>query len=220
MARTLIPSGSDLVGAIAGSDALHAAANVVSKQRGPSALQDIGTLGLRVTVGGLLAGHGLQKLVTTGGWLGGRGLKGTAQFLEGMIGLKPGTPWAAASALSEFGGGTLTALGLLHPLGPIATFGAMGMATGTAHWGKPIWAGSGGAELPVTNMAAAFALALSGPGRFSLDRLLGIRVPRLVVAGEVAAVAGLLALGLATRSAPAPAPAAADRAEAGTAAHT
>jgi len=41
------------------------------------------------------------------------------------------------------------------------------------------------------------------PGRFSLDHLLGIRVPRLLIAGEVAIIAALLALGLATRSAPA-----------------
>jgi len=42
--------------------------------------------------------------------------------------MAPGTPWAAVATASEFGGGTLTALGLLHPLGPIATMGGMVMA--------------------------------------------------------------------------------------------
>jgi hypothetical protein len=50
------------------------------------------------------------------------------------------------------------------------------------HWGKPIWANAGGAELPVINMGAALALAMTGPGRYSLDHILGIRVPRPVVA--------------------------------------
>ena len=54
----------------------------------------------------------------------------------------------------------------------------MSMATAKVHWGKPIWAGAGGAELPVTNIAAAAALALVGPGRYSVDHMLGIRLPR------------------------------------------
>jgi putative oxidoreductase len=36
----------------------------------------------------------------------------------------------------------------------------------------------GGAELPVTNMAITTALMLNGPGKYSLDRALGIRLPR------------------------------------------
>src|SRR5437870_11631584 len=143
-----------------------------------STMRDIGLLILRLTMGGLLAGHGSQKLF---GWFSGPGLKGTAGWLE-SLGLQPGTPWATVAAASEFGGGTLTALGLLHPLGPIGTIGAMVMATATAHKGKPIWVTAGGAELPVTNMAAALSLALSGPGRFSLDSVFGIRLPRAVVA--------------------------------------
>jgi putative oxidoreductase len=35
----------------------------------------------------------------------------------------------------------------------------------------------GGAELPVTNIAVATALMLNGPGKYSLDRALGIRLP-------------------------------------------
>ena len=53
----------------------------------------------------------------------------------------------------------------------------MGIATTKAHWGNPIWVTEGGAELPVTNIAAATALILNGPGKYSLDRALGIRLP-------------------------------------------
>jgi putative oxidoreductase len=136
-------------------------------------MRDCGVLMLRVVVGGLLAGHGAQKLF---GAFGGPGLSGVAGWLESM-GLRPGRFWAWMAGLGEFGGGTLTALGLGGPLGPIMAISAMVTASLRAHWGKPIWATSGGAELPLTNIAVGTALALSGPGRYSLDRLFGIKVP-------------------------------------------
>ena len=167
-----------------------------------STMRDIGLLILRLTMGGLLAGHGSQKLF---GWFSGPGLKGTAGWLE-SLGLKPGTPWATVASASEFGGGTLTALGLLHPLGPIATMGGMVMATAKAHWGKPIWVTQGGAELPVINLAIALALTLTGPGCFSLDQVLGIRLPRVLVAAVVIVEAVLVIIGITRPPTPAPAP--------------
>ena len=150
--------------------------------------RDLGVLALRMTMGGLLAGHGAQKLF---GSFEGPGLEGTAGWLESM-GFKPGGKWAMMAGGSEFGGGVLTALGLLHPLGPIATVGAMGVATRHAHRGKPIWVTAGGAELPVTNMAIAVALSMVGPGRYSLDHMLGIRIP----AGLSLLAAGAVVLGM------------------------
>lgn len=101
--------------------------------------------------------------------------------------------------------GVLTTLGFLHPLGPLGTVGAMIMATVKAHWGKPIWASKGGAELPVINMATALALTLTGPGRFSLDQVLGIRLPRLLVIAIAIVEAAMLALGMIGRQTPPPA---------------
>jgi putative oxidoreductase len=147
--------------------------------------RDLGVLTVRVTVGGLLAGHGAQKLF---GSFGGYGLEGTAGWLE-SLGFKPGKQWAMLSGASELGGGLMTALGLFHPVGPISTIGAMSVATRHMHWGKPIWVTEGGAELPITNIAVALALATVGPGRFSLDRLFGIRVPADVALVSAAAVA-------------------------------
>jgi putative oxidoreductase len=153
-------------------------------------LEDLGELALRATTGGLLAGHGAQKLF---GWFEGHGFEGTKGWLESM-GLKPGHVWASLAGASEFGGGVLTALGFLHPIGPVATTGAMLMATTKVHAGKPIWVTSGGAELPVTNMAVALALILTGPGRFSLDSLLGIKLPRwIAIPGLAVVLAGLVA---------------------------
>ena len=165
-----------------------------------STMSDIGLLILRLAVGGLLAGHGSQKLF---GWFSGPGLKGTAGWLE-SLGLKPGNVWALGASLSELGGGTLTALGLLHPLGPMSTMAAMSMATAKAHWGKPIWASAGGAELPVTDMATALALMFTGPGQYSLDQLLGLRLPRTLVTLLALAEVAFVVLGVLSHPAPTP----------------
>src|SRR5215210_2556852 len=135
---------------------------------------NLAALIMRLVLGSLLAGHGAQKLF---GSFSGPGLEGTSGFME-MLGLTPGKPWAFLAGLSEFGGGVLTVLGFLNPLGPLGIIGAMAMATVKAHSGKPIWVTEGGAELPVTNIAAATALILNGPGKYSLDRALGLSLPR------------------------------------------
>ena len=129
---------------------------------------DLAKLVLRGVFGGLMAGHGAQKLF---GAFGGGGLSGATQMVSSM-GMQPPDRWALAAGGAELGGGMLTLLGLGWPLGPIATLGPMAVATGRVHRGKPIWVTQGGAELPVTNMAIAVALALEGPGACSAVRLL------------------------------------------------
>ena len=146
---------------------------------------DIGLLALRLTAGGLVAGHGAQKLF---GAFGGHGLEGTAGWLE-SLGLKPGKVWAGLAGASEFGGGTLTALGLGGPIGPIAMQGAMATAARKVHRNKPIWLTEGGAEAPLFYSVAGVALGLAGPGRYSLDRLFRVRISKPLVALTAAGVA-------------------------------
>ncbi len=76
------------------------------------------------------------------------------------------------------------------------TFAPMIVAWGRAHWGKPIWVTSGGAELPMTNIAIGLGLMLCGPGKFSMDRMFRIRTHPALVLLTAAGVAGgaLLAL--------------------------
>jgi len=153
-------------------------------------MMSLALLIVRVTVGALLAGHGAQKLF---GWFGGGGPDETAKMMEKME-IRPPRLWAMVAGASEFGGGVLTALGLLNPLGPLAIISSMTVASLTAHRGKPIWGQKGGAELPVTNIAAALAIALAGPGRFSLDHALGVRLgPTLAGLAAVGAAAGVAA---------------------------
>jgi putative oxidoreductase len=153
-----------------------------------SKLEDTAPTIVRLVQGSLMAGHGAQKLF---GSFGGPGLEGTSGFME-MLGMRPGRPWAYMAGLSEFGGGVLTALGFLKPLGPLGVIGAMAMATRKAHWDKPIWVTEGGAELPVLNMAFSTALMIREPDAFSLDRVLGIRLPRWI--GPVGLVGILLTI--------------------------
>ncbi|MDP8901885.1 MAG: DoxX family protein [Actinomycetota bacterium] len=161
---------------------------------------NLAALILRVALGGLMAGHGAQKLF---GSFGGPGMEGTSGFME-MLGLEPGKRWAFAAGLSEFGGGLLTLLGFLNPVGPIGVIGSMAMATTKAHWGKPIWVTEGGAELPVTNIAAATALIVGGPGKYSLDRAFGLRLPSwLAPLGLVGVIVTVLYAGIETPEPPA-----------------
>jgi putative oxidoreductase len=156
-------------------------------------MTDLALLLLRVVTGGLLMGHGAQKLF---GSFGGYGLGGTAQWLE-SLGLKPGGLWAGVAGSGELLGGLLTLLGLGGPIGSILTTSSMKMATFKAHSGKPIWSAAGGAELPVVNIAVGTALMMTGPGRYSVDRTFGLRVPRwltalVAVGASVMVVVGLL----------------------------
>src|SRR5918999_5393958 len=90
---------------------------------------------LRATAGGLLAGHGAQKLF---GAFDGEGPEGTGQFME-KLGLRPGEQWAITAGLGELAGGLLTTLGFLHPIGPITSIAPMAVAWARAHGDKPIW---------------------------------------------------------------------------------
>jgi len=128
-----------------------------------------GRLALRLTVGGLLMGHGLQKL---NGSFGGPGLEGTEQSM-GALGLHPAKYQAMAAALSETIGGGLTAAGYLSPLGPAMITGTMAVAINKVHGKNGVWVTAGGYEYNLTLIAACLSLAASGPGPFSVDGLIG-----------------------------------------------
>jgi len=155
----------------------------------------LGLLVLRLVVGLVIAAHGSQKLF---GWFGGPGLTGTTGWLSGMR-LRPAKVWAIMAGVSEFGGGLLLALGLLSPLGSLGIASAMLMAIILAHWPR-FWAMDGGFEYPLLNLAAALALAITGPGRYALDSAIGIALPApaTLIAGLVLVVLGI-ATALASR---------------------
>ena|ERR1700736_242983 len=156
-----------------------------------------GLLILRVVVGLILAGHGAQKLF---GWWGGPGMNGWTQTVA-KLRIRPAQPWAWIAALAEFGGGLLLALGLLSPLGNLAIAGSMIVAIVTVHLSRGFWVGKGGYEFNLALIAAVAALALTGPGAYSLDAALRIHLPEplTLLVGTIALIVGV-AVTLATRS--------------------
>jgi putative oxidoreductase len=130
----------------------------------------VGLLVLRITIGGILAGHGTQKLF---GWFGGHGREGTGTFFE-SVGLHPGPHMALLAGASEAGGGLLIALGLLTPLAAAMISGAMLTALWTVHRGSGLWDNNGGFEYHLVLIAALFAITAVGPGNASLDHAIGL----------------------------------------------
>jgi putative oxidoreductase len=130
----------------------------------------VGLLIARVVVGLLMAAHGTQKLF---GWFGGYGLKNTGEFFV-QLGFNPGRAFATAASLGEITSGLLIALGFLGPIGPAIMISVMIVAMITVHWEHGVWATNNGIELPLLYATAAFGLAMTGFGPYSLDALLGI----------------------------------------------
>ena len=158
---------------------------------------------LRVLLGALFMGHGLQKLK---GWFGGYGIEGTGQFFE-SIGLRPGKRHATAAGAAETAGGALLALGLLTPVASAALIGTMATAVKTVHLEKGPWVSEGGWEYNAVIVAALAALTETGPGALSLDRAIGTELsgPFWAFAALAAGLGGAAANLTMTEDAPPPA---------------
>jgi putative oxidoreductase len=129
----------------------------------------IGRLLLRLVVGGLFVGHGVQKLF---GWFDGPGLDTTAQGFE-HLGLRPARPNAIAAGAAEAGGGALLAAGLETPFAASVLVATMLTAIHRVHAKNGPWVTNGGYEYNLVLIAAALALAEVGPGPLSLDAARG-----------------------------------------------
>lgn len=152
---------------------------------------DLGLLVLRLLAGLSLAAHGAQKLF---GWFGGYGLAGTGGFME-QLGFRPGRKAAFMAGAAETLGGLLLALGAATPVAAAMIVGVMLVAIVTVHAAKGYFAQNGGYELPLLLAVIAVSLALTGPGRFSVDALLGTTFSGLAW-GLGALVVGVAGAGL------------------------
>ncbi|MFC7623100.1 DoxX family protein [Microlunatus sp. GCM10028923] len=126
--------------------------------------RDLGLLVLRLGIGGAVFAHGAQKLF---GWFGGAGPEATAASMESM-GFEPGDRNALLSGVGETVGGAMIAAGL--GTGPAAAAVSSSMAVAsTTHVDNGYFNSKGGFELPAAYAISATAIAMTGPGKFSLD---------------------------------------------------
>ncbi|WP_375400607.1 DoxX family protein [uncultured Amnibacterium sp.] len=130
---------------------------------------NLGKLLLRLVVGGLFVGHGLQKLR---GSFGGPGLDGATQMM-GALNMHPPRRNAVAAAVTETAGGAAIALGVATPFAAAGLIATMLTAVRKVHLANGLWNSGGGYEYNAVLMAAVTALADDGPGTISFDALIG-----------------------------------------------
>jgi putative oxidoreductase len=130
-----------------------------------------GTTVLRVVVGAVFVGHGLQKLK---GYWGGPGLEGTEKMMEKME-MHPAPAQARAVALAETVGGAALALGIATPYAAATLIATMVTAVRKVHFKNGLWNSKGGYEFNTVLTTAIVAVVADGPGVLSGDAIVGKR---------------------------------------------
>jgi len=122
---------------------------------------------LRVTLGGMIAAHGLNK------FFGGGKIAGTAGWFHSM-GMRPGKANALAAAVTEIGCGAFLIAGFLTPLACAGLTALMVVAIITVHWknGFFVFHPGQGYEYCLVVALAAISLGGLGAGGWSLDHAL------------------------------------------------
>lgn len=148
---------------------------------------DVGLLLLRVLVGVPFSLHGFQKLL---GWFGGGGIDATARWFAGL-GFGDGRVAAVAAGSSEVLGGLGLAFGLFTPLAATAVMATMTTAAFVNNHENGFWSARKGWELNGYLVVVAATLAVTGPGAYSVDALLGLGWLSGIVPGVLAATVGV-----------------------------
>lgn len=145
---------------------------------------------LRVAFGLTMAAHGYAKV-----FKGGK-LAGTAGWFD-SIGMKPGAVHARLAAGTEILAGVGLAVGLLTTFSAMGFVGIMLVAGYTVHRSNGFFIVSEGWEYTFILAVAAVAIAMLGPGEWSLDNAIGIDRDLDGWTGLVLAAGGGIAAGVA-----------------------
>src|SRR6201995_2161381 len=168
----------------------------------------MGRLLLRATLSAVFVVHGTQKLF---GWFGGYGPDGTGQFFE-SLGLRPGKRHAIAAGAAEAGGGALLVAGAATPIAASVLTATMLTAINRVHLKNGPWVTNQGYEYNLVLIAAALALAQTGPGSPSIDDAIGAKWhgPKWALRSLVLGVIGAVGAHIVAERAPQPEPAPAE----------
>ncbi|MFL5819381.1 MAG: DoxX family protein [Solirubrobacteraceae bacterium] len=146
-------------------------------------LIDLGPLVLRVVLGALMFAHGYQKLTS--------GPEGFSHLLA-ELGVPAPAFMGYLVTYTELVAGALLVVGLLSRLAALALTIELVVAIVLVKANIGLIAGHGsgaGAELDLAYLAGFLAILLAGPGRVSLDRLVGIERPSRGPMGTVSSTA-------------------------------
>ena len=152
---------------------------------------EIARLVLRGVVGSTMIAHGVRH---------GRTLDGTAGWFE-RIGFRQPELQARLSSVMEVGAGGAILAGAATPAAGAAVIGTMAVAARTVHLPNGFFVINEGYEHVLAVAGATAALSALGPGRYSVDNMLGLATklsgPRAFI-GTVALGLGGAAVQLAT----------------------
>lgn len=136
---------------------------------------DVGLLILRVALGLVFLGHGLQKFGLFGSGAYPASISAQADFI-GLFGYSSTTLLSWLLTGAEFVAGLSLLSGVVTPLGAAAVIGIGLQFVAGPGWQAGLFgnAQAGGFEFSFMMVAAGCALALTGPGTYSLGRRLGL----------------------------------------------
>lgn len=124
------------------------------------------SLPLRLGLGVIFIGHGLQKAF---GLWGGPGIEGFSKMLAGLQ-ISPALPLAYAVALIELIGGLFLILGILTRVVCIFLSVVMIVALVKVHGPKGLFLAQGGFEYVFLILCACTALFMAGPGKMAVTK--------------------------------------------------
>ncbi len=146
---------------------------------------DYASLLLRLAVGGIMLAHGIKHA---------KGREKTSRWF-GSIGFTSATLQWFASTATEVGVGVLLVAGLATPAAAAGAIGVMTVAYISVHRSVGFWITARpdeGWEYVMLIAAVSAAIAVGGPGKISLDHVLGIATDLNGWIGAGAVAGGIL----------------------------
>jgi putative oxidoreductase len=127
------------------------------------------TVPIRLALAAVVVAHGSQKVL---GSFGGPGFNAYISGNTPFGFMRPAWLWLTAAAFAEFVGGLLIGIGFLTRFASFLIACTMLTAIVGVHWNGGFFAANRGYEYPMSLLAMAVALLISGGGQASVDRAL------------------------------------------------